>query len=116
MEEESDEFFDVTVNDVRYMLTELRQRQADGDSGMLMTRQMRELADDRKAMRYAQVVVRVAGFRGTSLVLQGLFRPKESVAALYSFVRECLAADGSNTADDLDFQLFVTPPRFAFSA
>ena len=109
-EELSDEFFDVTVQDVRYMLSDLRQRQGpDSSDAPLMTKQMRELADDRRAMKYSQVVVRVAGFRD-QLVLQGLFRPKEKVAALYAFVKECLESN-SNSVDDLDFYLFSTPPR-----
>jgi hypothetical protein len=40
-----------------------------------MTREMRELEEDKKAMRYETVAIRVK-FKN-QLVLQGLFRPKE---------------------------------------
>lgn len=101
--EVEDEFYEVTRDDLVNMLKDLRKAQSD--EGMLMTRQMRELEQDRKAMRYSQIVIRVAFNDG--LVLQGFFRPKEPVSALYSFVRDSIDASGDHT----DFHLFVTPPR-----
>ncbi len=40
-----------------------------------MTKAMRELEEDKRAMKYEQVVIRIR-FRN-KFVLQGLFRPKE---------------------------------------
>lgn len=46
------------------------------DEKPLATKAMRELEDDKKAMRYEQVVIRIR-FKSSNLVLQGFFRPKE---------------------------------------
>jgi tether containing UBX domain for GLUT4 len=104
-EELNDEFFDVTVQDLRYMLNDLKQRQTEDTP--LMTKQMREMEQDRKAMKYTQIVVRIA-FSNSRLVLQGLFRPKERVSNLYDFVRQFIH---STDAQDLDFYLFTSPPK-----
>ncbi len=58
-------------------------------------------------MKYTQVVIRIA-FKNRQ-VLQGFFRPKENISALYSFVRENISQE--NSADDMDFYLFQTPPK-----
>lgn len=101
----SDEFFDVTVNDLRYALSDLKRLQSDNQP--LMTKAMKELEQDKKAMRYSKVVIRIA-FKNR-LVLQGFFRPKESISALYKFVKENLSEENNTT--DLDFYLFSTPPK-----
>ena len=62
-------------------------------------------------MKYTHVVIRIA-FKNR-LVLQGFFRPKEPVSALYTFVRESFAAE--NSPADLDFYLFSTPPKIVLS-
>lgn len=53
-----DEFFNVTVDDVRSRLHDLKRVQ-DTDLP-LMTREMRELDRDKRAMKYSKVVVRVS--------------------------------------------------------
>ena len=58
-------------------------------------------------MKYTQVVIRIA-FKNRQ-VLQGFFRPKEPILALYNFVKENLSVE--NSRDDLDFYLFQTPPK-----
>lgn len=100
-----DEFFDVTVQDIRLMLSDLKRTQ--NEDAPLMTKQMRELEKDRKAMKYAKIVVRIA-FKNR-MVLQGLFRPKELLSELYAFVKNSLSEE--NQADELDFYLFSTPPK-----
>ena len=42
----------------------------------LTTKMMRDLEEDKKAMKYEQVVVRIK-FKNSSTILQGFFRPKE---------------------------------------
>jgi hypothetical protein len=101
----SDEFFDVTVNDLRYALSDLKRLQSDNQP--LMTKAMKELEQDKKAMRYSKVVIRIA-FKNR-FVLQGFFRPKENISALYKFVKENLSEENNTT--DLDFYLFSTPPK-----
>jgi hypothetical protein len=101
----SDEFFDVTVNDRRYALSDLKRLHSDNQP--LMTKAMKELEQDKKAMRYSKVVIRIA-FKNR-FVLQGFFRPKENISALYKFVKENLSEENNTT--DLDFYLFSTPPK-----
>jgi tether containing UBX domain for GLUT4 len=106
-EQMDDDFYKVTIDDLKVMLKDLKKSQ--NEDAPLMTRQMRELEQDKKAMRYTNVVIRVI-FQNRQ-TLQSLFRPKEPLLALYKFVRESLASDGSNSPEDLDFYLFTTPPK-----
>ncbi len=110
---DEEEFYKVTVDDLRFMLSDLRKTQTE--DAPLMTRQMRELEQDKKAMRYTYIVIRIV-FKNRQ-TLQGLFRPKESVSVLYDFVRESLLSvqSGHNTEEDLDFYLFTTPPKVLLS-
>ncbi|CAF0772899.1 unnamed protein product [Brachionus calyciflorus] len=103
--EPNEEFYNVTVQDLRLMLSDLKKTQSE--EAPLMTKQMRELEKDRKAMKYSKIVVRVV-FKNR-MVLQGLFRPKELLSELYKFVRESLSEE--NQVDDMDFYLFSTPPK-----
>jgi tether containing UBX domain for GLUT4 len=100
-----DNFYDVTVQDLRLMLEDLKSKQ--NEETPLMTRQMRELEQDKKAMKYSKIAVRVQ-FKNR-LGLQGLFRPKELISQLYKFVNESLSQE--NSSDDLDFYLFTSPPK-----
>ena len=59
-------------------------------------------------MKYPNVAIRVC-FKNRTY-LQGIFRPKENVAALYKFVEESISSD-ENTSEDLDFCLYTSPPR-----
>lgn len=103
--EPSDEFYDVTVQDLRLMLSDLKRSQ--NEEAPLMTKQMRELEQDRKAMKYSKIVIRIV-FKNR-MVLQGLFRPKEKLSELYKFVRESFASENSD--QELDFYLFSSPPK-----
>lgn len=60
-----DEFFSVTIDDLRSRLSELKRMQ--NDEAPLMTRQMRELEKDKRAMKYSKVVVRISFKNGTML-------------------------------------------------
>ncbi len=100
-----EDFFEITANDLRYMVNDLKRIQ--NEESVLMTKQMRELEQDKKAMRYSKVAVRIC-FKNRQ-ILQGLFRPKELVSSLYNFVRQSFTDD--NSKDDLDFYLYTTPPK-----
>jgi len=63
---------------------------------------------DLKALKYPNVAIRVC-FKNR-IYLQGIFRPKESVSALYKFVEENISAS-ENTSEDLEFVLYTSPPR-----
>ncbi|NXQ95329.1 ASPC1 protein, partial [Sagittarius serpentarius] len=105
-EELPDEFFEVTVDDVRKRLAQLQsERQVPFllTKAPLMTKSLREAQLKEKLERYPKVVLRV--HFPDRHVLQGFFRPSETVGILRDFVRSHLADA------DLPFYLFIAPPR-----
>ncbi|KFP09887.1 Tether containing UBX domain for GLUT4, partial [Egretta garzetta] len=103
-EEFPDEFFEVTVDDVRKRLAQLQsERQKRLEEAPLMTKSLREAQLKEKLERYPKVVLRV--HFPDRHVLQGFFRPSETVGVLRDFVRSHLADA------DLPFYLFIAPPR-----
>ena len=104
-----EDFYEVTAHDLRVMVSDLKRIQ--DEESTLMTKKMRELEQDKRAMKYSKVAIRIC-FKNKQ-TLQGLFRPKELVAALYKFVKESFSAD--NSKDDLDFYLYTTPPKMVLN-
>ncbi|NWR04669.1 ASPC1 protein, partial [Paradoxornis webbianus] len=108
-EELPDEFFEVTVDDVRKRLAQLQnERQVPFllkrlEEAPLMTKSLRESQLKEKLERYPKVVLRV--HFPDRHVLQGFFHPTETVGILRDFVRSHLADA------ELPFYLFVAPPR-----
>ncbi|NXN91396.1 ASPC1 protein, partial [Rhinopomastus cyanomelas] len=114
-EELPDEFFEITVDDVRKRLAQLQnERQVpfllkaevalkNLEEAPLLTRSLREAQLKKKLERYPKVVLRVR-FPDRS-ILQGFFHPSETVGSLRDFVRSHLADA------DLPFYLFIAPPR-----
>ncbi|KAM6403647.1 tether containing UBX domain for GLUT4 isoform 2-T2 [Rhynochetos jubatus] len=102
-EELPDEFFEVTVDDVRRRLAQLQSERKRLEEAPLVTKSLREAQLKEKLERYPKVVLRV--HFPDRHVLQGFFRPSETVGALRDFVRSHLADA------DLPFYLFVAPPR-----
>ncbi|KFU85949.1 Tether containing UBX domain for GLUT4, partial [Chaetura pelagica] len=114
-EELPDEFFEVTVDDVRKRLAQLQsERQVPFllvaeiapkrlEEAPLMTKSLREAQLKEKLERYPKVVLRVR-FPDRH-VLQGFFHPSETVGILRDFIRSHLADA------DLPFYLFIAPPR-----
>ncbi|NXG09419.1 ASPC1 protein, partial [Sakesphorus luctuosus] len=108
-EELPDEFFEVTVDDVRKRLAQLQsERQVPFllkrlEEAPLMTKALRESQLKEKLERYPRVVLRV--HFPDRHVLQGFFHPSETVGILRDFVRSHLADA------ELPFYLFVAPPR-----
>nr|XP_025968896.1 tether containing UBX domain for GLUT4 isoform X2 [Dromaius novaehollandiae] len=98
-----DEFFEVTVDDVRKRLAQLQSERKRLEEAPLMTKSLREAQLKEKLERYPKVVLRV--HFPDRHVLQGFFRPSETVGTLRDFVRSHLADA------DLPFYLFVAPPR-----
>ncbi|NXD84154.1 ASPC1 protein, partial [Halcyon senegalensis] len=101
LEDLPDEFFEVTVDDVRKRLAQLQSERrvpflvaADIASkrleeAPLMTKSLREAQLKEKLERYPKVVLRV--HFPDRHVLQGFFRPSETVGILRDFVRSHLA-------------------------
>ncbi|KAM4583804.1 tether containing UBX domain for GLUT4 [Odontesthes bonariensis] len=98
-----DEFFEVTVDDVRKRFAQLKSERKLMEESPLMTKSLREAQMKEKMERYPKVVLRVQ-FPDRH-VLQGFFRPLETVAAVRHFVRSHLEDP------KLSFYLFITPPR-----
>ncbi|XP_049321537.1 tether containing UBX domain for GLUT4 [Astyanax mexicanus] len=102
-EDLTDEFFEVTVDDVRKRFSQLKSERRLLEEAPLMTQALREAQMKEKMDRYPKVVLRVQ-FPDRQ-VLQGFFRPQETVAALKQFVQAHLQDP------DLLFYLFIAPPK-----
>ncbi|KAM7009925.1 tether containing UBX domain for GLUT4 [Tautogolabrus adspersus] len=98
-----DEFFEVTVDDVRKRFAQLKSQRNLLEEAPLMTKSLRESQMKEKMKRYPKVVLRVQ-FPDRH-VLQGFFRPLETVGAVRHFVRSHLENP------QLSFYLFITPPK-----
>ncbi|KAF5905155.1 tether containing UBX domain for GLUT4 [Clarias magur] len=98
-----DEFFEVTVDDVRKRFAQLKSERRVLEEAPLMTQSLREAQEKEKMDRYPKVVLRVQ-FPDRQ-VIQGFFKPLETVAALKQFVRTHLQDP------NLPFYLFTAPPK-----
>ncbi|XP_028314234.1 tether containing UBX domain for GLUT4 [Gouania willdenowi] len=98
-----DEFFEVTVDDVRKRFAQLKSERKSLEEASLMTKSLRESQIMEKLNRYPKVVLRVQF--PDRCVLQGFFRPLETVDAVRHFVRSHLEDP------QLSFHLFITPPK-----
>ncbi|XP_053713999.1 tether containing UBX domain for GLUT4-like isoform X1 [Synchiropus splendidus] len=98
-----DEFFEVTMDDVRKRFAQLKSERKLLEEAPLMTKSLREAQMKEKMERYPKVVLRVQ-FPDRH-VLQGFFRPMETVGALRHFVKSHLEDPR------LNFYLFITPPK-----
>ncbi|KAF7655131.1 hypothetical protein LDENG_00060560 [Lucifuga dentata] len=98
-----DEFFEVTVDDVRKRFAQLKSERKVLEEAPLMTKALKEAQMKEKMERYPKVVLRVQ-FPDRH-VLQGFFRPLETVATLRHFVKRHLEDP------HLRFYLFTTPPK-----
>ncbi|CAH1274452.1 ASPSCR1 [Branchiostoma lanceolatum] len=99
----TDDFFEVTVNDVRLMMADLSRARRDMEDESMMTGAMRAQREVEMVQKYPKTVIRVQFPDRT--VLQGFFRPMETVPALTDFVKSNLADPSSS------FYLYTTPPR-----
>ncbi|KAJ8263868.1 hypothetical protein GJAV_G00142290 [Gymnothorax javanicus] len=98
-----DEFFEVTIDDVRKRFAQLKSERMLLEEAPLVTKALRESRMKEKLERYPKVVVRVQ-FPDRH-VLQGFFRPLETVGALRQFIRNHLVDPNQH------FYLFIAPPK-----
>lgn len=98
-----DAFFEVTMDDVRRRLAQLESERKCLEDAPLVTKALREAQAKAKLERYPKVALRVRF--PDRYILQGFFRPSETVADLRDFVRSHLG----NPA--LPFYLFIAPPK-----
>ncbi|XP_071107777.1 tether containing UBX domain for GLUT4-like [Haliotis cracherodii] len=98
-----DDFFDVTDADVRKMMVDLQKNVDSQADAPLMTQAMRQARLEERYSKYKKVVIRVQF--PDKLVLQGMFRPRETVFAVQKFVKEHLQDKTT------PFYLYTTPPK-----
>uniref|UniRef100_A0A6I8Q5Y3 Alveolar soft part sarcoma chromosome region, candidate 1 n=1 Tax=Xenopus tropicalis TaxID=8364 RepID=A0A6I8Q5Y3_XENTR len=98
-----EDFFEITVDDVRRRFAELRSERQRLEEAPLVCKASRDRQEQEKLERYSKVVLRV--LFPDRYVLQGFFHPTETVGAVKEFV--CSHLEDSN----MQFYLFITPPR-----
>ncbi|XP_071968401.1 tether containing UBX domain for GLUT4 [Engystomops pustulosus] len=98
-----DDFFELTVDDVRRRFAELRSERKRLEEAPLLTKALREAQLKEKVERYPKVVLRV--LFPDRYILQGFFRGSETVGAVREFVAKHLEEAA------IPFYLFITPPR-----
>ncbi|XP_021522012.2 tether containing UBX domain for GLUT4 isoform X4 [Aotus nancymaae] len=98
-----DEFFQLTVDDVRRRFAQLQSERKRLEEAPLITKAFREAQMKDKLARYPKVALRV--LFPDRYILQGFFRPSETVGDLRDFVRSHLGRP------ELPFYLFITPPK-----
>jgi len=100
MMEVDDDFFELTIDDLRSRMSDL-QRVASSEEPLL-TAALRQKREEAKFAAYHRTLIRI--HFPNRIVIQGLFRLRETVGAVYDFVSSNLASPGA-------FSLYVTPPR-----
>lgn len=103
IEEPGEEFFEVTLEDAKYLAADYQRQRKELEERPLETDHLRRLREMRKARQYSSALVRV--YFPDRLVLQGTFLPEEKVADVADFVRGFLRC-GSQ-----DFYLYTSPPK-----
>ncbi|XP_043653634.1 tether containing UBX domain for GLUT4 [Drosophila teissieri] len=102
-----DSFFDLTVNDLKMVLRDLKRTSTGDDDAPLLTAKLRELERQKtmlaKLNQYKDCVLRVQF--PDRFVLQGIFKPHEPLSKVEEFVREFLVQPGEQ------FHLFTIPPK-----
>ncbi|XP_016987113.1 tether containing UBX domain for GLUT4 [Drosophila rhopaloa] len=102
-----DSFFDLTVNDLKMVLRDLKRTSSGDDDAPLLTAKLRELERQKtmlaKLNQYKDCVLRIQF--PDRFVLQGIFKPHEPLSKVEEFVREFLAQPGEQ------FHLFTIPPK-----
>ncbi|KAH8338491.1 hypothetical protein KR059_006939 [Drosophila kikkawai] len=102
-----DSFFDLTVNDLKMVLRDLKRTSTGDDDAPLLTAKLRELERQKtmlaKLNQYKDCVLRIQF--PDRFVLQGIFKPHEQLAKVEEFVRQFLAQPGEQ------FHLFTIPPK-----
>ncbi|XP_054160351.1 tether containing UBX domain for GLUT4-like [Oppia nitens] len=102
-----DDFFEVTKDDMVYVLNDLQKQQQENRHKMFETKQMREKRERERMLRYKSVVVRIC-FPNDKLVYQAIFKPDDTVASVLKIA--------SNYVKTNNFYLFTTPPKCRLKA
>jgi len=105
--EDDDSFFDLSMNDVKKMYSELQTKRQTMEDTPLMTKSARDLEKDTHVLRklhdYPNTIVRIRF--SNRFVLQGTFRTSEKIESIYNWLQQLLANP------HLNFYLFTAPPK-----
>lgn len=96
-------FYDVTEADAALMQKRLQGKVRELSEQVLSTDLMRQRSMEDAVARYARVIIRFQSASGD--VVQALFMVRETVNALYKYVKEILMNES------LDFELYTSPPK-----
>lgn len=87
-----DDFFELTIDDARKILRDVKKQRNGTDNAPLMTSALRNLEDSKKQLRqlnkYKKAIIRVQFPDRT--VLQGTFAPVDTIGDVVKFVKEYL--------------------------
>lgn len=105
-----EDFFELTIDDAKKILRDIRKRRSEMEDAQLMTSALRNLEESKKQLRllnrYKQAVIRVHFPDRT--VLQGTFAPTDTIADIVNFVRQYLEEP------NMDFYLCMFAREFDF--
>ncbi|XP_057310933.1 tether containing UBX domain for GLUT4-like isoform X2 [Hydractinia symbiolongicarpus] len=103
-EELDDNFFEVTIDDLRKRLTDLKSDNKAKEEAMLLTKTSRQRLELEKLANFQKIPIRFQFPDKT--VLQAFFRPLETVKSVDEFLLEYLS-------DEIRvYEIFTTPPKF----
>ncbi|XP_067641326.1 tether containing UBX domain for GLUT4 [Eurosta solidaginis] len=107
-EELPDSFFDLTVDDLRLVLRDLKKASRGDEDAPLLTERLRQLESEKtklnKISQYKTCVIRIQF--PDRLVLQGVFKPIDKIVDVANFVRKFLHNENAK------FDLFTITPKY----
>lgn len=87
-----DDFFELTIDDAKKILRDIRRKRHEMENTQLTTSAYKNLEEQKKQLRllnrYNQAIIRIHFPDRT--VLQGVFKPSDTVADIVNFVRQYL--------------------------
>ncbi|XP_034196451.2 tether containing UBX domain for GLUT4 [Osmia lignaria lignaria] len=102
-----DDFYDLTVDDAKILLRDVKRYRKELEEAPLLTTVQRQLNQEKRTLnqlnKYNYTIIRV--HFADQFILQGLFQPKETVQMIKDFIKNYLADPNS------DFVIFTTPPK-----
>ncbi|KAM7347378.1 tether containing UBX domain for GLUT4 [Cochliomyia hominivorax] len=107
IEDLPDSFYDLTVNDLKLVLRDLKKIAAGNEDAPLLTEKLRELEENntmlRKIAQYKNCVIRIQF--PDRYVLQGMFKPIDKISDVVEFTQAYLENP------EKPFYLFTIPPK-----
>jgi len=96
-----DDFFEHTIEDVKYLMADLKRQRQRLEERPLITSALRQAQEDRRRPEHTHCVIRVQF--PDRLVLQARFKSTDTVADLMDFINKHTEPD--------DYHLFTIPPK-----